>query len=67
MLTTSLLLASHLASLGQVKSACTAHYVTMGFVRARSEKAIYYRVLGNYRDRAKRQMVADQQILFKAY
>jgi len=66
-LTTSLLLAGHLASLGQVKNAPAAHFVTMGFVRARSEKAIYYRVLGNYRDRAKRQMVADQQILFKAY
>ncbi len=60
-LTTSLLLASHLASLGQVKSAPTAHFVTMGFVRGRREKATYYRVLGNYRDRAKRQMVADQR------
>ena len=60
-LTTSLLLASHLATLGQVTSMPTAHYVSMMFVRERRKRANYYRVLGNYASRTKRQMIDEQQ------
>lgn len=58
---TALLFASHLASLGQVKSAVTAHFVTMGFVRARRETANYHRELGNYMTKARKQMFDEQQ------
>ena len=60
-LLTSLLLASHLASLGQVFNVQAAHYVTMWFVRERRERANYHRELGNYISRVGRQMMADQQ------
>jgi hypothetical protein len=58
---TSLLLAAHLASLGQVISAAAAHYVTMRYVRERRELACYHRELGNYLSKVARQMMEDQQ------
>lgn len=60
-LLTSLLLAAHLASLGEVISATAAQYVTMRFIRERRESACYHRELGNYLSRAARQMMEDQQ------
>jgi len=60
-LLTSLLLAGHLASLGQIISAIAAQYVTMRFVRERREFACYHRELGNYLSRAERQMLDDQR------
>jgi len=60
-LLTSLLLASHLTSLGQICNIRTAHYVTMRFVRERRERANYHRELGNYISRVGRQMIAEQQ------
>jgi hypothetical protein len=60
-LTTALLLASHLATLGQVKSMFAAHYVTMMYVREYDDAAPYHRFLGNYLARAKRQMMDEQQ------
>jgi hypothetical protein len=59
-LMTSLLLASHLVTLGQVSSMKAAHFVTMRFVRERAETANYHRELGNYLSRAEREMLADQ-------
>jgi hypothetical protein len=60
-LLTSMLLARHLASLGQIISATAAEYVTMRFVRERREFACYHRELGNYLSRADRQMLDDQR------
>lgn len=65
-LLTSLLLASHLASLGQVINIQAAHYVTMRFVRERRERANYHRELGNYISRVGRQMIADQRTWLEA-
>lgn len=65
-LLTSLLLASHLSSLGQVFNVQAAHYVTMRFVRERRERANYHRELGNYILRVGRQIMADQQIWLEA-
>ena len=67
-LTTSLLLASHLVTLGQVRSLKAAHFVTMSFVRAhaRDTEASYDRELGNYVARAQREMVAEQQAWLEA-
>lgn len=65
-LLTSLLLASHLSSLGQVLNVQAAHYVTMRFVRERRERANYHRELGNYISRVGRQMMADQQSWLEA-
>ena len=59
-LTTSLLLASHLASLGQVSSSKAAHHATMRFVRERRERACYHRELGNYIARTGREMFSEQ-------
>ena len=56
-LLTALLLAAHLASLGQVISVTAAHYVTMRFVRERREFACYHRELGNYLSAASRQLM----------
>ncbi|HEX8533836.1 MAG TPA: hypothetical protein VF662_06680 [Allosphingosinicella sp.] len=60
-LLTSLLLAAHLASLGQVISVTAAQYVTMRFVRERRPTASYHRELGNYLAKVARQMMEDQQ------
>lgn len=60
-LMTSLLLASHLATLGQVMSAKAAHFVSMKYVRDRRERASYHRELGNYLAKIEREMMADQQ------
>lgn len=59
-LTTSLLLASHLASLGQISSSKAAHHATMRFVRERRERASYHRELGNYIARVGREMFSEQ-------
>lgn len=60
-LTCSLLLASHLVTLGQVMSIDAAHYVTMRYVRERAEEKSYHRELGNYLSKVGRKMLADQQ------
>lgn len=60
-LLTALLLASHLASLGEVFSAVTAHYVAMRFVRERRLTANYHRELGNYLAAAEQKMVAEER------
>lgn len=60
-LLTSLLLAGHLASLGQVISVHAAEFVTMRFVREQREVACYHRELGNYLARAERQMLEEEQ------
>jgi len=60
-LLTGLLLAGHLASVGQVFSVHAAQYVTMRFVRERRETACYHRELGNYLSRAERQMLEEQR------
>jgi len=65
-LATSLLLASHLVTLGQVMSAQAAHYVTMRYVRERAEEASYHRELGNYLAKVERQMIADQRSWLEA-
>lgn len=65
-LLTALLLASHLASLEQVLSAATAHYVTMRLVRARRERANYHRELGNYVAKTEKQMMSDQRFWLAA-
>lgn len=56
-----LLLAGHLASLGQVVSRAAAEFVTMKFVRERREFACYHRELGNYIAKAERQMLDDHR------
>lgn len=65
-LLTSLLLASHLASLGQILSVQAAHFVTMRFVRERRDRANYHRELGNYISRVERRMVAEQRTWLEA-
>ena len=59
-LCTALLLASHLASLGQILSSKAAHYATMRFVRERRERASYHRELGNYLSKVSREMFANR-------
>ena len=67
-LTTGLLLASHLVTLGQVRSLKAAHFVTMSFVRAhaRETEAGYDRELGNYVSKAHREMFAEQRAWLEA-
>lgn len=60
-LSTGLLLAAHLASLGEVCSLQASYYATMRAVRDRRPRASYHRELGNYMDKARRQMMEDQQ------
>ena len=60
-LTTALLLAGHLVTLGQVASLHAAHYVSMRAVRERRPRARYHRELGNYLAKVKQQMFEDQQ------
>jgi len=60
-LTCSLLLASHLVTLGQVMSLEAAHYVTMRYVRERAEEKSYHRELGNYLSRVERALLAGRQ------
>lgn len=60
-LTTSLLLASHLATLGQVMSSDAAHYVTMRYVRERAREKSYHRELGNYLSKVERLMIGDRR------
>ena len=59
-LLTSLLLAGHLCSLGQVTSLSAAQYSTMRYVRGQRSFASYHRELGNYLAKAERQMIEDQ-------
>jgi hypothetical protein len=59
-LLTSLLLAGHLVSLGEVRSLHTAQYCTMRFVRNQRPFARYYRELGNYLASSERQMLEEQ-------
>lgn len=65
-LTCSLLLASHLATLGQVRSIDAAHYVTMRYVRERAEEKSYHRELGNYLSKVGRKILSDQQSWLEA-
>ena len=60
-LTTALLLASHLTTLGQVVNVQAAHYVTMRYVRERADDASYHRELGNYISKVERQMLVKQR------
>lgn len=60
-LTTALLLAGHLATLGEVTSLQAAYYVTMQAVRERRPRARYHRELGNYMAKARKQMLDDQR------
>lgn len=60
-LLTALLLAGHLASLGEVISSATAQFVTMRYVRERRATANYHRELGNYLSAAEQKMVAEEQ------
>lgn len=60
-LTTALLLASHLVTLGEVISLHAAHYVTMRAVRSRRPRARYHRELGNYLAKVEREMLEDQR------
>lgn len=60
-LTTALLLAGHLSTLGQVISVHAAIYVTMRAVRSRRPRARYHRELGNYLAKVERQMLEDQR------
>ena len=59
-LLTALLLAAHLASLGQVSSLAAAKFITMRYVRGQREFACYHRELGNYLAKAEQQMIEDQ-------
>lgn len=59
-LTCSLLLASHLTTLGQVMSSKAAHFVTLKYVRDDRERARYHRELGNYLAKVEREMINDQ-------
>ena len=59
-LLTSLLLAGHLVSLGEVASVNAAQFCTMRFVRNQRPFSSYHRELGNYLAKAERQMIEDQ-------
>lgn len=67
-LTTALLLASHLVTIGEVRSLKAAHFVTMSFARAHARRtgATYDRELGNYVAKAQREMVAEQHAWLEA-
>lgn len=57
-LTTALVLASHLATLGRVTNMTAAQYATVRHVRERRSRAPYHRELGNYLARFEREMMA---------
>ena len=65
-LLTSLLLAGHLVSTGEVKSLRAAQYCTMRCVRNQRPAASYHRELGNYLASAERQMLEEQNCWLQA-
>lgn len=55
--TTAMLLASHLAALGEISSIPAAHYLVLKQARKMHSLAPYHRYLGNVLDRVRNQMV----------